>query len=106
MVYALTCIFRYFKEHNIYLFSYGVILLLIWLMLGYKLSRETAQKNILLSNIFKIIIFKSSLSGKMSAKIILKSKKIRPFVLETGNGQDLEFITLIKNENVSVIEKS
>ncbi|MDQ6761904.1 MAG: hypothetical protein M3015_04655, partial [Bacteroidota bacterium] len=65
--------------------------------------KVTTRSDIQLSNISAIIL-RTSFAGKISAKIILKSKKVRSFVLETENGQDLEFIDLMKNRGVPITE--
>ena len=102
--YAMSCIVRNFKEHDKSLLWFGLILLPVWLIIGYNLTKVTTQSDVQFSNISEIIL-RTLLTGKISAKIILKSKKVRPFVLETENGQDLEFINLMKNRNIPVTEK-
>ncbi|MDQ6762451.1 MAG: hypothetical protein M3015_07465, partial [Bacteroidota bacterium] len=69
LIYAVTCILRYFKEHDKFLLWLGLILLPMWLVMGFSQRKVTTRSDIQLSNISAIIL-RTSFAGKISAKII------------------------------------
>lgn len=103
LITSVGYILRYSKEHDSDLLWFGILTILLSLFFGFKeiFSKITTQSEVALSNISEVNL-KTSSKGKITGKIILMNKKVRPFLLENEDGQEAEFINLLRNRDVLV----